>query len=211
MRNVLKENGSEEGVVVELDPKMTAAQVADEVADLRKLPREGIRLLHNGIELPPTKSLKDCNVQPGDELQVVIGNANSAQTERPTKAGRTDYRGWMFRQGDILLLELKEMPRDALLVGDDDESRVLVRGLETGHEHRLLRGTIFRAPGKDGPRTIVKLGEETYLVHNEHDSIKVPPGIYELRRQRTYIPPDPPARVRAQPSLARRAWKLWED
>ena len=85
----------------------------------------------------------------------------------------------LFRQGDVLLKEIEEIPMDAEKV----RSKILVRGEVTGHAHRLRNGQVLK---KDN-QMFVKLEQETELVHQEHRTILLPKGFYEIIRQREYI------------------------
>ena len=94
----------------------------------------------------------------------------------------------MYRQGDVLVLGIDELPADARPSQDQESARVLVQNPRTGHAHVLTGGAIYQTSRRTGSRTIIELAQPTALVHNEHDAIEIPPGIYEMVRQRTYEP-----------------------
>lgn len=195
MRNVLKVPDSEVGVVVELDPNMTGSQVADEVADLRELPRARIRLLRNGAVLPPTKSLKDCDVRPGDEIHVLLSDAPPVQTSSVPNKDLGPHQRRMFRQGDILLREVFRLPPNTRQAADQGNARILAYGEKTGHMHIMQSGTVYETSGPAGAKKFVQVAAPTQLVHDEHAAIDVPPGIWEIIQQRTYVPTVRPQRA----------------
>ena len=85
----------------------------------------------------------------------------------------------IFRQGDVLLREVKQIPSSA----QKSEDRILAQGETTGHAHKVSQQLqVFRTP------------EQTYiqgtgqLLHEEHGAIQIPEGTYEVVRQREYDP-----------------------
>jgi hypothetical protein len=84
----------------------------------------------------------------------------------------------VYRQGDLVIRKLAKT--DA---GDVQEHEsILARGEVTGHAHRLTGGE-WRCNG----RTLVVI---TYalLEHEEHSTIRLPSGVYEIFRQRELDP-----------------------
>ena len=109
----------------------------------------------------------------------------------------------IWAQGDILIEKVADA--DGKPIGpagsgqfgiDPDGSSVLARGEVTGHRHRFMMGaaiTMFRDDGlaRDVPSELyighVKVGASgADLVHEEHDTIALPPGCYRIRRQREW-------------------------
>lgn len=90
----------------------------------------------------------------------------------------------IYRQGDVLLCEIAELPAGSVALAD----MILIRGEATGHAHRLVGdGKIFRsATGQLS--VLVEPGQKTQLVHEEHKSITLPVGLYGMIRQREYNP-----------------------
>jgi hypothetical protein len=94
----------------------------------------------------------------------------------------------MIRQGDILL-----RPVQAPAGVDESAARpgriVLAEGEATGHEH-AVEGTLLAAT-VDG-RALLRVIEGV-MTHPDHDPIPapVPPGWYEVIRQRVYTPVSP--------------------
>ena len=103
----------------------------------------------------------------------------------------------IIRQGDILFVRVGE-PEKAKV------GRVIVgHGEVTGHMHVLtaaktmngddLAWQLFAESGEwnsDG-RPLVNVPIDTELVHDEHDALLIPAGVYEVRRQREYEPEAP--------------------
>ena len=90
-------------------------------------------------------------------------------------------------QGDVLIRQVANVPQEAKPVGRDDERVVLAYGEVTGHAHAISEklAQLFLTP--DG-RQYLNAGELVHLVHEEHDTIQIPPGNYEILLQREYSP-----------------------
>lgn len=91
-----------------------------------------------------------------------------------------------LRQGDVFLVQVKELPREAKAT-KRSKGIVLAEGEVTGHAHVLERGRLYITE-EEVERRFVEITQTTDLVHEEHDTISVPSGIYEVRRQREYSP-----------------------
>lgn len=91
----------------------------------------------------------------------------------------------MFRQGDVLLVEVEKLPRRKLRA----QQRVRVaEGEATGHAH-VLEPTEGGQVLTDLDVEFVRImGANGLLVHEEHTAIAVPPGDYRVTRQREYAP-----------------------
>jgi hypothetical protein len=106
----------------------------------------------------------------------------------------------MFRQGDVLIIEVPAIP--AGYCSRQDSKTILAYGEVSGHHHRFEHGkvTAFYKEGDDltiaggtalrGSRTDVEFisvpkgGAE--LIHEEHDTIPVGEGCYRIVRQREF-------------------------
>lgn len=87
------------------------------------------------------------------------------------------------RHGDLKIVPLEKVE------GEKQKDRVLIEGEVTGHSHRLSTGTVFSLtePIETEMGPIVKtfeLPETGVLIHEEHNPIKLEPGIYGVVRQR---------------------------
>lgn len=95
-----------------------------------------------------------------------------------------------YRQGDVLVREVAEIPAAAATPVARDEGRVvLAYGELTGHAHafgRESRITMFRDDGAG--RSFIHVAEPAPLQHEEHGAIAVPASNYEVVRQREYTP-----------------------
>lgn len=96
-----------------------------------------------------------------------------------------------FRQGDVILRRvdvfLSYRPEDA--VKETSRRVVLAEGEVTGHAHVIESETdidVYTLP--DGRRWVVIPDGGAPLVHEEHDTIALPAGTYEVLRQREYSP-----------------------
>jgi hypothetical protein len=95
----------------------------------------------------------------------------------------------MFRQGDVLLVPIKAMPKRVTAVQRESGRAVLAHGEATGHAHAIKdsRAALFRDPDMN---VFMQVGgnASVALEHEEHDPIPVPPGSYRVIRQREYTP-----------------------
>lgn len=76
----------------------------------------------------------------------------------------------LYQQGDVLL-KTTDIPKKAKQVQDP----VLVRSAVTGHTHSVsLQAEVFEYEGKK----YIKAKKTFALTHQEHHTLKVPPGEY---------------------------------
>ena len=98
----------------------------------------------------------------------------------------------MFRQGDVMLVPVKKIPRDLVEVPKEQGRIVLAHGEVTGHAHVIEGDALFLAADLDEmSQRFLRVEGECELVHDEHDTITVPAGAYEVRRQAEYAPEAP--------------------
>lgn len=91
-----------------------------------------------------------------------------------------------YRQGDVLLVKVGELPGEAVPEELIEDRIVLAYGEVTGHAHAL--STSFAvAYAHDADRYVVAK-EGATLVHEEHNPIVLEPGVYRVVRQREYSP-----------------------
>jgi len=96
---------------------------------------------------------------------------------------------FMCRQGDVLVQAVDAIPGDAVEQKRDDGKRiVLAYGEVTGHAHAILDRHATLKQTAAGRVFLQILDEAASLVHEEHTAIKLPPGNYEVLRQREYSP-----------------------
>ena len=96
----------------------------------------------------------------------------------------------MFRQGDVLIIPVAKLP-DCLEPMKRERGRViLAHGEVTGHAHAIKdkRATLFRDPKLMAIFMHVGGDAPVALEHDEHETIQLPPGDYQIIRQREYSP-----------------------
>lgn len=99
-----------------------------------------------------------------------------------------------YRQGDVYLIPVTSKGADLRAVPRDAGRVILAYGEVTGHAHAILErdAVLWETPG--GSR-ILAVESEADLVHDEHDTIRLPAGLYEVRRQREWTDADEPIEV----------------
>jgi hypothetical protein len=95
----------------------------------------------------------------------------------------------IYRQGDVLIVSVKEFPANLDPVERENGRVVLAHGEVTGHAHAIEGegAALFRAP-KLMAVFITITGGPAALEHQEHDPMVIPPGVYRVIRQRKYAP-----------------------
>jgi hypothetical protein len=97
----------------------------------------------------------------------------------------------MFRQGDVLLVPIpdSELPEAVIPVARDARgSLVLALGEATGHAHAVrAHDADLLAAADDLDRRFLRIVSDAVLAHEEHDPIPLPPGLYQVVRQREYV------------------------
>jgi hypothetical protein len=90
--------------------------------------------------------------------------------------------GRIYRQGDLLFREVNKIPGGFA----DSRNPVILEGEATGHKHKLVGGVVFRASYHREMYIRVENGGR--IVHEEHATLVLPSGIYQVIRQREYSP-----------------------
>jgi hypothetical protein len=95
----------------------------------------------------------------------------------------------MYRQGDILIIPVESIPDGLEPVAREGGSVVLAHGEVTGHAHAIKAegAALFRDP-KLMAVFMTVTGDPVALEHDEHSTIVIPPGDYQVIRQREYTP-----------------------
>jgi len=91
----------------------------------------------------------------------------------------------LFRHGNVLIQQVSELPNHARLVAKP----VLAYGETTGHSHRIEdphKVALWDAAAG----LFLQVFEPTFVVHEEHQPIALPVGIYKVWQQREYMPPN---------------------
>lgn len=94
------------------------------------------------------------------------------------------------RQGDILLERVdREAPVGQYVRVAEDG--VIALGEATGHAHKLVGGSLVTDRGT--MLAVVPGGGR--VVHDEHDTLELEPGVWLVHRQREYVAPGEEAQV----------------
>lgn len=99
-----------------------------------------------------------------------------------------------YRQGDVLIIAVAAVPGRAVPVPRDQGEVVLAYGEVTGHRHAIAEphAELLALPDQEIERRFLRIvGDKALLRHEEHDTITLPPGTYQVVRQREYVPPSP--------------------
>jgi len=106
----------------------------------------------------------------------------------------------VYRQGDVWLYKISSSTPSTLTRRRSGRAQpatgkglILAEGEVTGHHHRIpveeVQRTFLYPMADPGVRLLrVSKGKPVSLVHEEHETIKLPPGEYEVRIQREYEP-----------------------
>ncbi len=99
-----------------------------------------------------------------------------------------------IRQGDVMLVPVETIPEDAK-AQRPSRKLVLAEGEKTGHHHVLqgekLEELLLPGDVAEIEQRFVRVLSEATLEHQEHSTLTIPPGDYEVRRQREYAPEAP--------------------
>src|SRR5688500_14129073 len=87
----------------------------------------------------------------------------------------------MIQQGDVLMKPISEFPQGERVLDGQMTSRILAYGEATGHAHRLADTAdnaveVFRILNV----IYMNVKRPTMLLHEEHKTIEIPPGKYEI-------------------------------
>lgn len=101
-----------------------------------------------------------------------------------------------YRQGDILFKSVWWRKGDWNSTGVITRNRfgkkksdiIVAAGEATGHHHRVSDSHVRRLRRNDGADVLLVSKHGTTVTHEEHASLLLPPGAYEIVRQREYAP-----------------------
>lgn len=96
----------------------------------------------------------------------------------------------IFRQGDVMVRQVSKLPKGATEVQTKGRI-VLAHGEVTGHAHAIAEGEareFTMADAAGAVRRFLQVASEATVKHEEHASIPLPPGVYEIVQQREYHP-----------------------
>jgi hypothetical protein len=96
-----------------------------------------------------------------------------------------------YRQGDVLLVAVPAIPQDARPLPRDRGRIVLALGEATGHAHAIADPQAALVETELEERFLHVLAEGGVLLcPEEHASVRLPQGAYQVCRQREYVPGD---------------------
>jgi len=86
-----------------------------------------------------------------------------------------------YRHGDLLIVKIDTLPAGA----KDIKSKIVEEGEETGHFHQLSGdGLVYE--DSEQTKYIQSNDDALTIVHEEHNPINLPTGVYKVTRQREY-------------------------
>ena len=96
----------------------------------------------------------------------------------------------MYRQGDVLIVPVDSIPGTLDPLEREGDRIILAHGEMTGHAHAIKAesAALFRDPKRMTVFLNVGADGAVALEHDEHDTIHLPPGKYQVIRQREYSP-----------------------
>jgi len=98
----------------------------------------------------------------------------------------------IYRQGDVWLYRLTEKEfsdRTRIAIPRDrKQGIVLAEGEVTGHHHKIRKGGRLYQDGRQNSVRLLSASGPVSLTHEEHETIELPAGKYEVRIQREYEP-----------------------
>src|SRR5260370_21774649 len=96
----------------------------------------------------------------------------------------------MYRQGDVLIIPVESIPEKLDPINRENGRVVLAYGEVTGHAHAVKAEgpALFRDPKLMAVFMKVSGDAPAALEHGDHGTIIIPPGEYQLVRQREYSP-----------------------
>ena len=100
----------------------------------------------------------------------------------------------LYRHGDVLIAQVATLPKGAqLLKSKQGETATLAYGEITGHSHRIRQSNAaqmwLQDRGPQGSEMFLEItAPSATLVHEEHQAIELPRGIYRVWKQREYRP-----------------------
>lgn len=100
-------------------------------------------------------------------------------------------------QGDLLICRIDALPK-GIVAMKAEAGQFIVAHSETGHHHVIAERPGVQVYTSNDPLVsylqVIDATEQTEALlehlrgHDTHESIAIPPGVYELRRQREYTP-----------------------
>lgn len=103
--------------------------------------------------------------------------------------------GQAIAQGDVMLIPVAELPAKGITAVTPEKGAFIVTHSETGHHHVVMERPTVRMfqDAMDVFRSFLVIdAEPADLEHlrptDTHETVRLEPGVYEIRRQREYSP-----------------------
>lgn len=98
----------------------------------------------------------------------------------------------LYRQGDVLVRRVDLIPGGTIPVARDKGRIILAYGEVTGHAHAIVDEAVELVRTADTNRRFlcIMASGGVALQHEEHATITLPPGTYEVIQQREYTSHD---------------------
>ncbi len=93
----------------------------------------------------------------------------------------------MYRQGDILLVPIEDVPPGVKPIEREGGRIVLAKGESTGHAHVVIEEDVEFVLSPTGKHILISRVPFT-LRHEEHSRLQMSAGAFEVVRQREYTP-----------------------
>jgi len=102
----------------------------------------------------------------------------------------------MYRQGDVLIVSVDNIPEDVKEISRTKRGVVLAEGEVTGHAHRIPSRHVNLYRSETDARYLRVMGPAPVaLRHEEHTTVKIPPGNYRVIIHQEYQPGELPRQV----------------
>lgn len=117
-------------------------------------------------------------------------SAESIKNNAPKRFPAAASFGDVFRQGDLYIQKIAQLPTDASNNGYPVWGLQLIRGTSKGSRHILDSDdgvciyTRVQGDGLTGP--VIELKKERTVTHPEHADVILPPGLYAITYQRAF-------------------------
>lgn len=124
--------------------------------------------------------------------------------DKPKRRTAAERPNSMFCQGDVLIRPVASLPKTLQPVARDRGRIVLAYGEVTGHAHAILdrEAELLVAAERSKEDEVLNVrflrvmaASGIDVTHEEHGTIHLAPGVYEIRQQREWTDAEEPLRV----------------
>lgn len=91
----------------------------------------------------------------------------------------------LFQQGDVLIQQIKALPKAAVAKAPEPAGFVLAHGEVTGHSHAIAVEEGVQLYTMEQILYLVA-DHEVIVTHQEHGAVTVPAGVYQIGQVREY-------------------------